>query len=145
MEWGEVMCVPARWTKCEARSPASIGCQPGPHARSLPSPITTKKCFAGTNLRLGISNETFALADSTLLSALGQVGFMPVLVLAARICPEVRWFGDGREELSCCGGGGACIPAGGEEGATGRAWPCQQLAPSDNPPPRNVPPRPPPP
>jgi hypothetical protein len=40
------------------------------------------------NLAWGISDELFALADSALLTALAQVAFMPVLVLAARLCPE---------------------------------------------------------
>ncbi|RMZ52922.1 hypothetical protein APUTEX25_001041 [Auxenochlorella protothecoides] len=44
--------------------------------------------ITGTNLRFGISNEVFALADTTLLTVLGQVSFMPVLVLASRLCPE---------------------------------------------------------
>lgn len=43
---------------------------------------------AGLNRQLGLSNELFALGDSALLTVLGQVSFMPVLVLAARICPE---------------------------------------------------------
>ena len=30
------------------------------------------------------------LGDSAVLTVLGQVSFMPVLVLAARLCPEVR-------------------------------------------------------
>lgn len=29
------------------------------------------------------------LGDSVILTALGQVAFMPVLVLAAQLCPEV--------------------------------------------------------
>ena len=40
------------------------------------------------NQALGISDEIFALGDSALLTVLGQVSFMPVLVLAARLCPE---------------------------------------------------------
>lgn len=35
-----------------------------------------------------MSDELFALGDSALLTVLGQVSFMPVLVLAARLCPE---------------------------------------------------------
>lgn len=42
----------------------------------------------GLNRELGLSNELFALCDSALLTVLGQVSFMPVLVLAARLCPE---------------------------------------------------------
>lgn len=44
---------------------------------------------AGTSRALGISNELFVLGDSVVLTALGQVAFMPVLVLAAQLCPEV--------------------------------------------------------
>lgn len=44
---------------------------------------------AGTSRALGISNELFVLGDSVVLTALSQVAFMPVLVLAAQLCPEV--------------------------------------------------------
>jgi hypothetical protein len=44
--------------------------------------------LAGLNRQLGLSDELFALADTALLTVLGQVAFMPLLVLAARICPE---------------------------------------------------------
>lgn len=40
------------------------------------------------NKQWGLSDELFALGDSALLTVLGQVSFMPVLVLAARLCPE---------------------------------------------------------
>lgn len=39
------------------------------------------------NLSLGIPNEAFALGDSVVLTVLGQLAFMPTLVLAARLCP----------------------------------------------------------
>ncbi len=45
---------------------------------------------AGTSRALGLSNELFVLGDSVVLTVLGQVAFMPVLVLAAKLCPEVR-------------------------------------------------------
>ncbi len=45
--------------------------------------------FAGVNQQWGLSNELFVLGDSLVLTVLGQVSFMPVLVLAARLCPEV--------------------------------------------------------
>ena len=45
--------------------------------------------LAGVNRQLGLSDQLFALADTALLTVLGQVAFMPLLVLAARICPEV--------------------------------------------------------
>jgi hypothetical protein len=42
----------------------------------------------GVNRQLGISDEWFCLSDEILLTVLGRLAFMPVLVLAARICPE---------------------------------------------------------
>ena len=45
--------------------------------------------LAGLNRELGISNEFFVLGDSVVLTVLAQVSFMPILVLAARLCPEV--------------------------------------------------------
>ncbi|KAJ4722487.1 Folate-biopterin transporter 1, chloroplastic [Melia azedarach] len=42
----------------------------------------------GLNRKFGISDEWFAIGDSLILSVLGQASFMPVLVLAARLCPE---------------------------------------------------------
>lgn len=50
--------------------------------------MTQLMLITGVNQKLGISNEIFALSDSALLTVLGQVSFMPVLVLAARLCPE---------------------------------------------------------
>ena len=40
------------------------------------------------NSALGLSDRAFALTDSAVISVLGQVSFMPTLVLAAKICPE---------------------------------------------------------
>ena len=45
--------------------------------------------LAGLNQQWGLSNELFVLGDSLVLTVLGQVSFMPILVLAARLCPEV--------------------------------------------------------
>ncbi|CAI0559459.1 unnamed protein product [Linum tenue] len=42
----------------------------------------------GFNRTLGISDEWFAIGDSLILTVLGQASFMPVLVLAAKLCPE---------------------------------------------------------
>ncbi|KAF4351670.1 hypothetical protein F8388_024503 [Cannabis sativa] len=42
----------------------------------------------GLNRKFGISDEWFAAGDSLILTVLGQASFMPVLVLAARLCPE---------------------------------------------------------
>ncbi|KAF8060466.1 folate-biopterin transporter 1 [Scenedesmus sp. PABB004] len=42
---------------------------------------------SGANRALGLSDELFVLGDSVILTVLGQVSFMPILVLAARLCP----------------------------------------------------------
>ncbi|GAB2294839.1 hypothetical protein Dimus_029032 [Dionaea muscipula] len=42
----------------------------------------------GLNKKFGISDEWFAIGDSLILTVLGQASFMPVLVLAARLCPQ---------------------------------------------------------
>ncbi|KAG6432256.1 hypothetical protein SASPL_103831 [Salvia splendens] len=42
----------------------------------------------GLNRRFGISDEWFSIGDSLILTVLGQASFMPVLVLAAKLCPE---------------------------------------------------------
>ena len=52
--------------------------------------VTVDVVCAGTSRALGLSNELFVLGDSVVLTVLGQVAFMPVLVLAAKMCPEVR-------------------------------------------------------
>ncbi len=44
---------------------------------------------AGLNRQLGLGDELFVLGDSVILTVLGQVSFLPLLVLAARSCPEV--------------------------------------------------------
>ncbi|WP_353931158.1 folate/biopterin family MFS transporter [Okeanomitos corallinicola TIOX110] len=40
-----------------------------------------------TNRALGIDDEWFSLGDSLILAVMGQIAFMPIMVLAARICP----------------------------------------------------------
>ena len=40
-----------------------------------------------TNRALGIDDRWFSLGDSLILTVMGQIAFMPVLVLAARLCP----------------------------------------------------------
>ena len=40
-----------------------------------------------TNRALGINDQWFSLGDSLILAVMGQIAFMPVMVLAARICP----------------------------------------------------------
>ncbi|TKY51172.1 Folate-biopterin transporter 1 [Spatholobus suberectus] len=44
--------------------------------------------ITGLNREFGISDEWFAIGDSLILTVLSQASFMPVLVLAARLCPE---------------------------------------------------------
>ena len=55
------------------------------------------RACAGLNRTLGLSDKLFVLVDSVLLTGLGRIMMMPSLVLAARVCPEVRtcvaWFG----------------------------------------------------
>ncbi|KAL0414516.1 UNVERIFIED_CONTAM: Folate-biopterin transporter 1, chloroplastic [Sesamum radiatum] len=50
--------------------------------------MTQVLLVTGLNRQFGISDEWFAIGDSMILTVLGQVSFMPVLVLAAKICPE---------------------------------------------------------
>ena len=40
-----------------------------------------------TNRILGIDDRWFSLGDSLILTVMGQIAYMPVLVLAARLCP----------------------------------------------------------
>ncbi|KAK7270571.1 hypothetical protein RIF29_23809 [Crotalaria pallida] len=42
----------------------------------------------GLNRKFGINDEWFAIGDSLILTVLSQASFMPVLVLAAKLCPE---------------------------------------------------------
>nr|XP_016455287.1 PREDICTED: folate-biopterin transporter 1, chloroplastic-like isoform X1 [Nicotiana tabacum] len=49
--------------------------------------MTQVLLVTGLNQHFGISDEWFSIGDSLILSVLGQAFFMPVLVLAARICP----------------------------------------------------------
>ena len=41
----------------------------------------------GASRAAGIPDSVFLLADTAVLAALGQAAFLPVLVLAARLCP----------------------------------------------------------
>lgn len=70
--------------------------------------LTQLLLVTGANKQLGISNEWFAVGDTLILTVLGQVSFMPVLVLAARICPpgvEATLFAT---LMSISNGGGVC-------------------------------------
>ena len=44
--------------------------------------------ITGVSKQLGISDKVFAIGDEVILSALGEIAFLPSLVLAAKICPE---------------------------------------------------------
>jgi hypothetical protein len=50
--------------------------------------MTQLMLITGFNRELGIPDRFFALGDSAILTVLGQLAFMPTLVLAAKICPE---------------------------------------------------------
>lgn len=45
---------------------------------------------SGANRTLGLSDELFVLGDSVILTVLGQVSFMPILVLAGW-CSWWQW------------------------------------------------------
>jgi folate/biopterin transporter len=49
--------------------------------------MTTLLLVTHANRALGIEDRWFSLGDSLILTVMGQIGFMPVLVLAARLCP----------------------------------------------------------
>lgn len=50
--------------------------------------LTQVFLVTGLNRQFGVSDEWFAIGDSLIITVLGQASFMPVLVLAARLCPE---------------------------------------------------------
>uniref|UniRef100_A0A0D9W036 Major facilitator superfamily (MFS) profile domain-containing protein n=1 Tax=Leersia perrieri TaxID=77586 RepID=A0A0D9W036_9ORYZ len=49
--------------------------------------MTQVLLVTGLNRVLGISDEWFSIGDSLIITVLGQASFMPVLVLAAKLCP----------------------------------------------------------
>ncbi|NJM56580.1 MAG: folate/biopterin family MFS transporter [Synechococcales cyanobacterium RU_4_20] len=49
--------------------------------------LTSLLLVTHANRNLGISDEWFSLGDSLVLVIAGQIAFMPVLILAARLCP----------------------------------------------------------
>jgi len=49
--------------------------------------MTTLLLVTHVNRQLGIDDHWFSLGDSLILTVMGQVAYMPVLVLAARLCP----------------------------------------------------------
>eukprot|EP00741_Cyanophora_paradoxa_P003354 tig00000692_g3260.t1 len=54
---------------------------------SAPLGLTSLVLVYHLNRAFGIPDELFAMGDSVVLTVLGQISFMPVLVLAARLCP----------------------------------------------------------
>lgn len=54
---------------------------------SVPLSLSQVILVTRANVALGISDQAFALADSAVLTVIGQVAFMPTLVLASRLCP----------------------------------------------------------
>jgi folate/biopterin transporter len=49
--------------------------------------LTTLLLVTHANRALGIDDHWFSLGDSLILTVMGQIAFMPVLVLSARLCP----------------------------------------------------------
>ena len=49
--------------------------------------MTTLLLVTHVNRNLGISDQWFSLGDNAILTVMGQIAFMPVLVLSARLCP----------------------------------------------------------
>jgi folate/biopterin transporter len=50
--------------------------------------MTTLLLVTHTNRALGIDDRWFSLGDSLILTVMGQITWMPVLVLSARLCPK---------------------------------------------------------
>lgn len=50
--------------------------------------MTTLLLVTHANRALGIDDHWFSLGDSLILTVMGQIAFMPVLVLSARLCPQ---------------------------------------------------------
>jgi folate/biopterin transporter len=50
--------------------------------------LTSLLLVTHANRALGIDDRWFSLGDSLILTIAGRIAFMPVLVLAARLCPE---------------------------------------------------------
>ena len=49
--------------------------------------MTTLLLVTHANRSLGIDDHWFSLGDSAILTVMGEIAFMPVLVLSARLCP----------------------------------------------------------
>lgn len=49
--------------------------------------MTTLLLVTHVNRSFGINDQWFSLGDSAILTVMGQIAFMPILVLSARLCP----------------------------------------------------------
>jgi len=54
---------------------------------SAPLGMTSLLLISHTNRMIGIPDSAFVLGDDVILSILGEIAFLPTLVLAARLCP----------------------------------------------------------
>jgi Na+/melibiose symporter-like transporter len=54
---------------------------------SVPLAMTQLLLTTHANRAIGIPDQLFALTDTVVLTVLGQIAFMPTLVLAASLCP----------------------------------------------------------
>merc|ERR1711988_462985 len=72
-----------------------------------------------TNRLWGLNDQLFAFADNVLLTVIGQVAFMPILVLAARLCPPGI---EGTLFAALMSGFNAASALGAELGALLTAW-----------------------
>lgn len=50
--------------------------------------LSTLILVTHANRSLGIDDRWFSMGDSLVLTVMGQIAYMPILVLAARLCPE---------------------------------------------------------
>ena len=50
--------------------------------------LTSLLLVTHVNRLIGIDDHWFSLGDSLILTVMGQIAFMPVLVLSARLCPK---------------------------------------------------------
>ncbi len=50
--------------------------------------MTTLLLVTHANRTLGIDDQWFSIGDSLILTVIGQIAYMPVLVLSARLCPR---------------------------------------------------------
>lgn len=79
---GGLYCYQKYWTQVPVKKVMKVAA-----LISVPLSLTQLILVTRLNTVLGISDQVFALTDTAVLTALGQVAFMPTLVLAARLCP----------------------------------------------------------